>query len=92
MGAFKDFPLVGSMFDFLMALVRLIMRLKIHGVPQVINPFQYHCDHRAIPGILMSWEDCTRFFTLFQCVIRRAENFTFRQDIGNLRRTVAPDT
>ena len=44
MGAFKDFPLVGGMFNFLMALVRLIMRLKIHGVPQVINPFQYHCD------------------------------------------------
>ena len=40
----------------------------------------------------MSWEDCTRLFTLFQCVIRRAEDFTFRQDIGNLRRTVAPDT
>ena len=30
MGIFKDLPLIGSMLDFLMALVRLVVRLKVY--------------------------------------------------------------
>ena len=68
------------------------MSLEIHGVPQVINPFQYHCDNRAVPGILVSRKCCPWLSAFLQCVICRAEDFSFRQDVGNLRRTVAPDT
>lgn len=34
MGIFKDLPLIGSMLDFLMALVRLVVRLKVYRSPR----------------------------------------------------------
>ena len=92
MGAFKDFPLVRAVIDGLVDFIGFYMGLEIHCMPQIIHPVQYLCDHRPIPGKLVSRKGCPWLSTFLQCVIRRAEDFSFRQDVGNLRRTVAPDT
>ena len=91
MGSFKDFPLIRGMLDFLMALIRLVMCLKIYRMSQIIRSFQNRCNCRGVPCKLVCRKYSPWLSAFLQCVIGRAEDFPLRQDMGDLRRTIAAD-
>ena len=85
MGVLENLPLIGRVFEFLFALIRLLTGFEVDHVTKVFLLFQYACNGTWCPIIRIIWCLSRGISSHFHPMNGRTIHLCFLQLLGNLR-------